>query len=64
MYEREAVLAALEEIESDGGTGIDLASLGIDLDVEAPATATASPSQRTRSKNAPQREADGLPLDA
>ena len=35
MYEREAVLAALEEIESDGGTGIDLASLGIDLDVEA-----------------------------
>jgi len=35
MYEREAVLAALEEIESDGGTGIDLASLGIDLDAEA-----------------------------
>ncbi len=35
MYEREAVLAALEEIESDGGTGIDLASLGIDLDLEA-----------------------------
>jgi DNA-directed RNA polymerase subunit beta' len=31
MYEREAVLAALEEIETDGGAGIDLASLGIDL---------------------------------
>jgi DNA-directed RNA polymerase subunit beta' len=31
MYERERVLAALEEIESDGGTGIDLASLGIDF---------------------------------
>ena len=31
LYEREAVLAALEEIESDGGAGIDLASLGIDL---------------------------------
>ncbi len=29
-YEREAVLAALEEI-GDGGAGIDLASLGIDL---------------------------------
>ena len=35
VYERESVLAALEEIESDGGTGIDLASLGIDLDLEA-----------------------------
>jgi DNA-directed RNA polymerase subunit beta' len=34
MYEREAVLAALEEIESDGGSGIDLASLGIDLDLD------------------------------
>ena len=31
LYEREAVLAALEEIESGGGAGIDLASLGIDL---------------------------------
>ncbi len=31
LYEREAVLAALEEIESDGSAGIDLASLGIDL---------------------------------
>jgi DNA-directed RNA polymerase subunit beta' len=35
LYEREAVLAALEEIESDGGAGIDLASLGIDLEPEA-----------------------------
>ena len=35
MYERESVLAALEEIEADGGAGIDLASLGIDLDLEA-----------------------------
>jgi DNA-directed RNA polymerase subunit beta' len=34
MYEREAVLAALEEIESDGGPGIDLASLGIDVDLD------------------------------
>jgi DNA-directed RNA polymerase subunit beta' len=31
LYERESVLAALEEIESDGAAGIDLASLGIDL---------------------------------
>jgi DNA-directed RNA polymerase subunit beta' len=30
-YEREAVLAALEEIGSDGGAGIDLASLGLDF---------------------------------
>jgi DNA-directed RNA polymerase subunit beta' len=37
MYEREAVLAALEEIESDGGAGIDLASLGIDLGDGEPA---------------------------
>ena len=30
-YEREALLAALEEIGSDGGEGIDLASLGLDF---------------------------------
>ncbi len=30
VVEREAVLAALEEIGADGGTGIDLASLGLD----------------------------------
>jgi DNA-directed RNA polymerase subunit beta' len=43
MYERESVLAALEEIEADGGTGIDLASLGIDLDLEAPADGDGKP---------------------
>src|SRR5438046_713969 len=30
-YEREALLAALEEIGSDGGEGVDLASLGLDF---------------------------------
>jgi DNA-directed RNA polymerase subunit beta' len=30
-YEREALLAALQEIDSDGGEGIDLASLGLDF---------------------------------
>jgi DNA-directed RNA polymerase subunit beta' len=30
-YEREALLAALEEIGSDGGEGIDLGSLGLDF---------------------------------
>ena len=45
MYEREAVLAALEEIESDGGTGIDLASLGIDLDLEAPGDGDGKPEE-------------------
>ena len=30
-YEREALLAALQEIGSDGGDGIDLASLGLDF---------------------------------
>jgi len=30
-YEREALLAALQEIGSDGGEGIDLASLGLDF---------------------------------
>ncbi len=30
-YEREALLAALQEIDSDGGDGIDLASLGLDF---------------------------------
>jgi DNA-directed RNA polymerase subunit beta' len=30
-YEREALLQALEEIGSDGGEGVDLASLGIDF---------------------------------
>ena len=48
MYEREAVLAALEEIESDGGTGIDLASLGIDLDLEAAGDGDGKPEARGR----------------
>jgi DNA-directed RNA polymerase subunit beta' len=30
-YEREALLAALEEIGTDGGDGVDLASLGLDF---------------------------------
>jgi DNA-directed RNA polymerase subunit beta' len=30
-YEREALLAALQEIGTDGGEGIDLASLGLDF---------------------------------
>src|SRR5207344_2972697 len=30
-YEHEALLAALQEIDSDGGEGLDLASLGLDF---------------------------------
>ena len=40
-YEREAVLAALEEI-GDGGAGIDLASLGIDFGGEPGSDVTSS----------------------
>jgi DNA-directed RNA polymerase subunit beta' len=50
MYEREAVLAALEEIESDGGTGIDLASLGIDLDLEAAGDGDGKPEETEEKK--------------
>jgi hypothetical protein len=34
-YEREALLAALEEIGTDGGDGVDLASLGLDFGGQA-----------------------------
>ena len=38
MLERDALIAALEEMEPDGGAGLDLAALGFDLDdIEAAA---------------------------
>src|SRR5437764_1001420 len=37
-YEREALLAALEEIGSDGGEGLDLAGLGLDFGGDAATT--------------------------
>ena len=52
-YEREALLAALEEIGSDGGEGIDLASLGLDFGGE-PETTTAR-ARRRASRPRPKR---------
>jgi DNA-directed RNA polymerase subunit beta' len=62
MYEREAVLAALEEIESDGGAGIDLASLGIDFggQPEHGAEGDGMPSESTEATEIPEIDS---PLD-
>jgi DNA-directed RNA polymerase subunit beta' len=52
-YEREAVLAALEEIGSDGGAGIDLASLGFDFgEADGPNGGTASPADEAEAETA------------
>jgi DNA-directed RNA polymerase subunit beta' len=60
-YEREALLAALEEIGSDGGEGIDLASLGLDFGGE-PQTGDGeqAPRESTEAEEVPEVDS---PLD-
>jgi len=60
-YEREALLAALEEIGTDGGDGVDLASLGLDFGGE-PETdgGEAKPRESTEAEEVPEVD---TPLD-
>jgi len=62
-YEREALLAALEEIGSDGGDGLDLASLGLGDFGGEPATGPdgeAKPHESTEAEEVPEVDS---PLD-
>jgi DNA-directed RNA polymerase subunit beta' len=60
-YEREALLAALEEIGSDGGEGIDLASLGLDFGGEPQTTdGEQAPRESTEAEEVPEVD---TPLD-
>jgi DNA-directed RNA polymerase subunit beta' len=59
-YEREALLAALEEIGSDGGEGIDLASLGLDFGGEPETDGEGKPHASTEAEEVPEVD---TPLD-
>src|SRR6187397_2340947 len=59
-YEREALLAALQEIDSDGGDGIDLASLGLDFGGEPTENDQAKPQESTEAEEIPEVDS---PLD-
>ena len=59
-YEREALLAALEEIGSDGGEGIDLASLGLDFGGEPETDGESKPRESTEAEEVPEVD---TPLD-
>jgi DNA-directed RNA polymerase subunit beta' len=59
-YEREALLAALQEIGTDGGDGIDLASLGLDFGGEPTENDEAKPREATEAEEIPEVDS---PLD-
>jgi DNA-directed RNA polymerase subunit beta' len=59
-YEREALLAALQEIGADGGDGIDLASLGLDFGGEPTENDEAKPQESTEAEEIPEVDS---PLD-
>ncbi|HET7808455.1 MAG TPA: hypothetical protein VFK71_08120, partial [Gaiellaceae bacterium] len=59
-YEREALLAALQEIDSDGSDGIDLASLGLDFGGEPTENDQAKPQESTEAEEVPEVDS---PLD-
>jgi DNA-directed RNA polymerase subunit beta' len=61
-YEREALLAALEEIGSDGGEGLDLAGLGLDFggEPEASGDGETKPRESTEADEIPEVDS---PLD-
>src|SRR4051812_26220000 len=60
-YEREALLAALEEIGTDGGDGVDLASLGLDFGgAPEPNGGEAKPRESTEAEEVPEVD---TPLD-
>jgi DNA-directed RNA polymerase subunit beta' len=59
-YEREQLLAALQEIGTDGGDGIDLASLGLDFGGEPTENDQAKPQEATEAEEIPEVDS---PLD-
>jgi DNA-directed RNA polymerase subunit beta' len=59
-YEREALLAALEEIGSDGGDGLDLASLGLDFGGQPETNDEGKPHESTEAEEVPEVDS---PLD-
>jgi DNA-directed RNA polymerase subunit beta' len=59
-YEREALLAALEEIGSDGGDGLDLASLGLDFGGQPDTNDEGKPHESTEAEEIPEVDS---PLD-
>ncbi|HKD32970.1 MAG TPA: DNA-directed RNA polymerase subunit beta', partial [Gaiellaceae bacterium] len=59
-YEREALLAALEEIGSDGGDGLDLASLGLDFGGQPELNDEGKPNESTEAEEVPEVDS---PLD-
>jgi DNA-directed RNA polymerase subunit beta' len=59
-YEREALLAALEEIGSDGGGGVDLASLGLDFGGQPETNDEGKPHESTEAEEVPEVDS---PLD-
>ncbi|MGB2875532.1 MAG: DNA-directed RNA polymerase subunit beta' [Gaiellaceae bacterium] len=59
-YEREALLAALEEIGSDGGDGLDLANLGIDFGGQPETNDEGKPHDATEAEEIPEVD---TPLD-
>ncbi len=59
-YEREALLQALEEIGSDGGEGVDLASLGIDFGGQPGGDGEGAPREAGEAEETPEVD---TPLD-
>jgi DNA-directed RNA polymerase subunit beta' len=59
-YEREQLLAALEEIGSDGGDGLDLASLGLDFGGQPDLNDEGKPQESTEAEEVPEVDS---PLD-
>jgi DNA-directed RNA polymerase subunit beta' len=59
-YEREQLLAALEEIGSDGGDGLDLASLGLDFGGQPDLNDESKPTESTEAEEVPEVDS---PLD-
>jgi DNA-directed RNA polymerase subunit beta' len=59
-YEREALLAALEEIGSGDGDGLDLASLGLDFGGQPDLNDEAKPNESTEAEEVPEVDS---PLD-
>ncbi|MGZ4309345.1 MAG: hypothetical protein ACXVRG_08405, partial [Gaiellaceae bacterium] len=59
-YEREALLAALEEIGTDGGDGLGLAGLGLDFGGQPDLNDESKPHESTEAEEVPEVDS---PLD-
>src|SRR5439155_24712668 len=60
-YEREQLPAAVEEIGSDGGDGLDLASLGLDFGGQPETNDEGKPKESTEAEEVPEVDS---PLDS